>query len=170
MSYNEELEKLINRINSLDKIYLNAVLHDISDGLEIISGLPKNRIYLSIPSCYGSKKEVLAPLHIRGHAEDPVKTTLIAINDDISENRFSLSQPLQDTYEGKAYKSAKSLMAADYAESDMKGSAMLGKAMNIRSSLIFPIIINDRVLGVLTLDSMEYLKQDTFLSLKDVIT
>ncbi len=169
MPYNEEVEKLINRINSFDKLYLNAVLHDISDGLEIISGLPKNRIYLSIPSYYGSKKEVLEPLHVRGHAEDPVKTTPIAINDDVGENSFSLSQPLQDTYEGKAYKSAKSLMAADYAESDMKGSALLGKAMNIKSSLIFPIIVNDRILGVLTLDSVEYLKQDTFLSFKDVI-
>src|SRR3990172_11639727 len=121
MPHSEEIDRLINHVNSLDRIYLDAILHDISDGLEMISGLSKNRIYLSPPVCYGLAKEVLEPFHVRGHAEYPVKTTFIAIDEDISENSFSLSQPLQDTLEAKAYKSAKPLMIVDYAKSDMKG-------------------------------------------------
>lgn len=170
MPHSEEIDRLINHVNSLDRIYLNAILHDISDGLEIISGLSKNRIYLSPSVRYGLAKVVLEPFHVRGYAEYPVKITFIAIDEDTNENSFSLSQPLQDTLEAKAYKSAKPLMIVDYTKSDMKGSAILGKTLNIQSSLIFPILVNDRILGVAAVDSTECLQRDIFSSFKDAMT
>jgi putative methionine-R-sulfoxide reductase with GAF domain len=169
MLHNEEVNKLVNHINSIDETYINAILHDISDGLEIISGLPKNRIYLSLPASYGSQKQILEPFHVRGYSQHPVKTTFIAVSDDISDSPFYLYQPLRDTYEAKAYKSSKPVIAMDYAESDMEGSALMGKALNIKSSLIFPVMINGRVLGVVAIDIMEHHKQAAFSSFKDVI-
>jgi len=170
MLNNEEVKKLVNHINGIDGTYINAILHDISDGLETISGFPKNRIYLSLPPWYGSKKQVLEPFHVRGYTpQHPVKTTLIALDDDMSENSPSLSEPLQKTYEAKAYRSSKPIMAIDYAESDMKGSAILGKALDIKSSLIFPVMNNGGVLGVIAVDSAEQSAQGAFSSFKDVM-
>lgn len=106
MPGSEEVNRLVNHINGIDGTYINAILHDISDGLEMISGFPKNRIYLSLPPWYGSRKQVLDPFHVRGYPQHrAVKTTLIAIEDDLNENSLSLSQPLQKTYEAKAYRS-----------------------------------------------------------------
>ncbi len=168
MLHNEEVNKLVNHISSMDETYINAILHDISDGLEIISGLPKNRIYLSLTSCYGPKKQILEPFHMRGYSQYPARTTVIAIDDVMSENT-SLSEPLQKTYEAKAYRSSKPIMAMDYAESDMRGSALLGKALDIKSSLIFPVMIKGRVLGLIAIDSSEHSEQGAFSSLKGVI-
>ncbi len=169
MPHSEEIDRLINHVNSLDRIYLNAILHDISDGLEIISGLPKNRIYLSLPAYYGSVKEVLEPFHIRGHMQYPVRNMSLAIREDGPDNSLSLPQSLQNTFEAEAYKSCKPVMALRYSESDMEGSVIIGKTLNIKSSVLFPIILKDKILGVAALDSMEYLKQDIFLSFKGLI-
>ncbi len=170
MPGSEEVNRLVNHINGIDGTYINAILHDISDGLETISGFPKNRIYLSLPPWYGSRKQVLDPFHIRGYPQHrAVKTTLIAIEDDLNENSLSLSQPLQKTYEAKAYRSSKPIMAANYAESEMQGSARLGKALDIKSSFIFPLTNKGTVLGVVTIDSTEQSEPDAFSSLKDVV-
>ncbi|HXX54413.1 MAG TPA: GAF domain-containing protein, partial [Thermodesulfovibrionales bacterium] len=105
---------------------------------------------------YGSNKQVLEPFHMRGYSQHPAVNTLIALDDDFSEDEFSLSRPLQKTHEAKAYRSSKPVIAVDYAESDMKGSSLLGKALDIRASLIYPITSNDdRVLGVVTIDGTE---------------
>lgn len=165
----EEVSKLVNHINSIDEAYINAILHDISDGLEIISGLPKNRIYLSLPACYGSKNQILEPFHVRGYPQYPVKTTYIAISDDMSDSRFYLFQPLLDTYEARVYNSAKPMIAMDYAESEMKGSALMGGTLNIKSSLILPIMVNNRVLGIVAIDSTEHFDRGAVSSLKGVI-
>ncbi len=164
MIHSEELFKLVSHINGIDITYINAILSDISDGLEMISGLPNNRIYLESPSRYGSKKLILEPFHLRGYPLS-LKTTFIAISD----GHLDLRQSLQDTYEAKVYISSKPEMAMDYAESDMKGSTYLGKAHNIASSLILPIIINNSSIGVVAVDSVKHLDQKTFSSLKDII-
>ena len=169
MPSNEEVTRLVNHINGIAGTYINAILHDISDGLEIISGFPKNRIYLSLPPWYGSRKQVLDPFHVRGYLQHPVKTTLIATDDDMNENTSSLSEPLQKTYEAKAYRSGKPIMAADYAESEMKGSVLLGKALDIKSSFIFPLTHQGNVLGIVTIDSTEQSEPGAFSSFKDVV-
>ncbi|MBZ0155003.1 MAG: GAF domain-containing protein [Alphaproteobacteria bacterium] len=166
---NEEATKLVTLINGTDATYINAILNDISDGLEIISGFPRNRIYLSLPPWYGSMKQVLEPFHVRGYSQQLVKTTLIATDDGVSENSFSLSRPLQKTQEAKAFRSSKPLMAVEYAEVDMEGSVLLGEALDIKSSLLFPLISEGRVLGVVAIDSPEQTGQDVFLSFKDVL-
>ncbi len=171
MPNKEKLNRLVSYINNLHRIYLNSILHAISDGLEIISGLPQNRIYLSLPARYGSRKdEVLEPFHVRRHAQYPAKTTAIAIREDGSDHSLSLPQSLQNTFEAETYKSRKPVMASRYSESDMGGSVIIGKTLNIKSSVLFPIILQDRILGVAALDSVEYLKQDIFLSFKGLIT
>ena len=167
MLQGENISKLISHISSIDGAYINAILHDISDGLEIISGLPCNRIYLALPAYYGSTKVVLDPSHVRGYSQQhPVTTTSLAVS---SDSQCDLFQPLQDTYEAKAYKTSKPVMALEYAESGMEGSTLLGKALNIKSSLIFPIMISAKVIGVAAIDSVEHLDQSASSSLKDVI-
>lgn len=172
MLSSEEVTRLINHINGIDGTYINAILHDISDGLEMISGFPRNRIYLSLPPWYGSRKQVLDPFHVRGYPQHPVKTTTIALDDDMNEDNPSLSdlsEPLSQTYEAKAYRSSKPIMAADYAESKLKGSVLLGKAIDIKSSFIFPLTNKGNILGVVTIDSTEQREPGTFSSLKNVV-
>ena len=169
MLQNEEVKKLINHINSIDGTYINAILHDISDGLETISGFPKNRIYLSLPPGYGFKKQVLEAFHVRGYAEHPAKTAVIALDDDMDGNDFSLSEPVQKTYEAKAYRSSKPVIATDYGDSDMEGSVLLGKALDIKSSLIVPVVFNGNVLGVVTIDAAEHSEQNALSPFRDGI-
>jgi putative methionine-R-sulfoxide reductase with GAF domain len=165
----EEIIRLVNRINGIDPTYVNAIFHDVSDGLEIISGLPKSRIYLSLPQWYGPEEGFLELFHVRGYPQHPTKLALIAVHDDRGENSFSLSSPLRKTYEAKAYRSLKPIFAIDYAEGDLKGSELLGETLNIKSSLIFPVLNDDRVIGVVAIDSTERGQQDTFSSLKDIV-
>jgi putative methionine-R-sulfoxide reductase with GAF domain len=167
--HGEEIIKLVNHISGIDPTYINAILHDIANGLEIISGLPKNRIYLSLPQLYGAEKGFLEPFHVRGYPQHPAKLALIALDDDRAEIRFSVSRPLRKTYEAKAYRSLKPILALDYAVGDMEGSELLGETLDIKSSLIFPVLNDDRVLGVVAIDSTEQCQQEAFSSFKDVV-
>ncbi len=170
MPHREELNKIIGHINGLDRVYLDAILHAVADGLELISGLSRSRIYLSFPSQYRSgRDDVLELFHIRGHAQYPLRHMPIAISEDGSDSSRSLSQSLHKTFEAEAYVSRVPAVAVHYSESDREGSALIGKALKVKSSVLFPIIAGNRVLGVAALDSVEYLHHNVLASFKGVI-
>ncbi len=170
MPHREELNRITGHVNSLDQVYFDAILHGVADGLELISGLSRSRIYLSFPSRYGLKKNnVLELFHVRGHKQYPARNMSPVMSEDRSDNSLSLSQPLPETFEAEAYGSRVPVTALRYSESGREGSSILGKTLNIKSSVLFPIMFGDRTLGVAALDSIEYLHHDVLAPFKGVI-
>ncbi|HDL14625.1 MAG TPA: GAF domain-containing protein [Euryarchaeota archaeon] len=161
MPQKEKLNNLIHRINKIESIYVNDILHSISDSLEIISGFPKNRLYLSFISPYCSNEDFLDPIHIRGYKPYPLKEISLNLK-KVKKYNISFRMSLRNTYEANAHNSMKHIISLDYSESNMEGSAIIGKLLNIKSSLIFPLIFNGKCLGVGTIDSSEPIAWEDF--------
>ena len=161
----EKLNILVSQINNTESIYLQDILHLVSDALEVISGFSKNRIYLSAPSRFNHEQDLMEPVHIRGYPQNPVKSTFLSLDGD-GKRKYPLPiKPLSDTLEIDAYENLAPLIATDYDGSGMEGSAFLGRTLLIRSSLIFPITYKNARLGVGTIDSAEHVSEEVLRSL-----
>ena len=161
--HKEKLNNLISQINTTQIIYLNDILHLISDALEVISGFLKNRIYLPVSSDFDCKEDLLEPVHIRGYSQYPIKNISLSLKDDGNrDNNPCIVNPLQETHEAWAFNTRLPLPVPDYAETDRAGSNILGSILDIRSSLIFPVIFNNSCIAICTIDSTEVIAEGVF--------
>jgi hypothetical protein len=154
----EKLNTLVSQINTTQTIYLNDILFLVSDALEVISGFPKNRIYLPASSHFNCTDDMLEPVHIRGYPQYPIKNISLSLNAD-KDNSSCIVSPLSKTHEATAHNDRIPVIVPNYAGTDREGSNLLGSILRIQSSLIFPVVLNNTSVGICTIDSTEHVPE-----------
>lgn len=131
----QQLNQLQEKIRSYGKENLHDILHFVTEGIELITGRPRSRIYLE-----DMTEGMLTCAYVRGEREADIRGTSL------------LFDPKQSLL-SRAFIEKKPLVGTSLRDSKGTVEEELAMKFGIRSSTIIPIVQEEAAIGVICVDS-----------------
>jgi transcriptional regulator with GAF, ATPase, and Fis domain len=131
----QQLNQLQQKIRNYGKENLHDILHFVTEGVELITGRPRSRIYLE-----DMTEGMLTCTHVRGEREADIRGTSL------------LFDPKQSLI-SRAFIEKKPLVGTSLRDNKGTVEQELAKKFGIRSSTVIPIVQEEAAIGVICVDS-----------------
>lgn len=131
----QQLNQLQHKIRSYGKENLHDILHFVTEGIELITGRPRSRIYLE-----DMTEGMLTCAHVRGEWEENIRGTSLLF--DPKKSLIS-----------RAFIDKKPLIGTSLKDSKGTVEAELAAKFGIKSSDLIPIVQDGGAFGVICVDS-----------------